>query len=393
MSWSRWYTVFKKEVTENLRDRRTLLTTFVFGPLFGPVLFAAMAGVGISLATERAEKPLELPVVNAELAPNFVNWLSQQGVVIKPAPADPEAAIRRRDFDTILRISPEYPKQWQAGNSADIEVLFDPSRQTAAQAISRTQALLGAYGRQIGVMRLLARGISPEAINPVQVRQTDLSTPQSRSALVLATLPYLLFFTVFMGGMSLAIDVTAGERERQSLEPLLANPVARGQIMFGKVCAAAAFSMASLLLTLLLFALSFRLVPLEQLGMKIALDGQAVLLMLLMLMPLCFLASAAQTALAAFAKSFREAQTQVSLLMMVPALPALFMAINPIKPKLWYYTIPFFGQNFLIDNVVRGEAVEWMHVAISVACSILGAILMMLIAARMYKRESLAVSV
>ena len=388
----RWLTVFFKEVKENLRDRRTMMTTFVVSPMLGPVLFAVLIGVVLNLEKDRSEKPLELPIVGAQHAPNFVTFLEQHGVKVLPPPANPELAVKTRDFDTVLRISPEFPKQWAAGNSAQVELLYDPSRQTAIRAISRTRGLIESYSRQMGSLRLLARGVNPEAIRPIELRQTDLSTPESRSSQVLSMLPYLLFLTLFMGGMSMAIDATAGERERQSLEPLLINPLARGEIMFGKVAASGAFALTSLALTLLLYLIGFKLVPLEQFGMKLALNAQGCLFLFLLLMPLALVASAAQTALAAFSKSFREAQSQVSLLMLIPALPSMMLAINPIKPLLWFYAVPFFGHNFIIERVVRGEPIEAIPALIATGSALLFALVLLLVASRMYRRESLAVS-
>ena len=141
----RWLTVFLKEVKENLRDRRTMMTTFVVSPMLGPVLFAVLIGVVLNLEKDRSEKPLELPIVGAQYAPNFVTFLEQHGVKVLAPPKDPELAIKSRDFDTVLRISPDFPTQWRAGNSAEVELLFDPSRQTAVRAIARTQGLIEAY--------------------------------------------------------------------------------------------------------------------------------------------------------------------------------------------------------------------------------------------------------
>jgi sodium transport system permease protein len=388
----RWLTVFLKEVKENMRDKRTMMTTFVVSPLLGPVLFAVIIGLVLNLEKDRAEKALELPIVGAQYAPNFVAFLGQHGVAVKPAPADPEQAVRSRDFDTVLRISADYPKQWNAGNSAVVEMLFDPSRQNSMRSIARVQALIEGYSRQMGSLRLLARGVNPEVIRAVELRQTDLSTPESRSSQVLSMLPYLLFLTLFMGGMSMAIDATAGERERHSLEPLLINPLARGEIMFGKVAASTAFALSSLALTLLLYLIGFKLIPLEQFGMKLALNASGCIFLFFLLVPLALVASAAQTTLAAFSKSFREAQSQVSLLMLIPALPSMMLAINPIKPLMWFYAVPFFGHNFIIERIVRGEPVEMLPALIATGSSIVLALVLLVLASRMYQRESLAVS-
>ena len=388
----RWLTVLKKEITENLRDRRTMMTTFVVSPLLGPVLVAALFGFMLSMERERSEKPLQLPVVGAEFAPNFVVWLEQQGVKIEPPPKDAEKAIRNRDEDVVIRLSAEFPEQWRRGESAELELLFDPSRQTASQTVARTQSLIDAYGRQIGAMRLMLRGVNPEVARPVSVLALDLSTPQSRGAQLLMILPALLFMTVFMGGMSMAIDATAGERERQSLEPLLANPMPRGEIMLGKMMASTSFALASSALSLLIYLLCFKLIPMEQFGMSLSLNLYSCVVIFIALIPLAVLASAAQTALAAFSKSFREAQTQVSLLMMIPYLPGMLLAVNPIKPILWYYGVPFFGQIFVLERIFRGESIEWVPFWIAFLSSSVFALITLLFAARMYHRESLAVS-
>jgi sodium transport system permease protein len=388
----RWLTVLKKEIIENLRDRRTMMTTFVISPLVGPVLIAALFSFMLSMERERSEKPLELPVVGAEYAPNFVSWLEQQGVKIELAPANPEKAVQNRDEDVVIRLTPEFPEQWRRGESAVLELLFDPSRQTANQTVGRTQGLIEAYSRQIGAMRLMLRGVNPEVARAVSVRALDLSTPQSRGAQLLMILPAMLFMTVFMGGMSMAIDATAGERERQSLEPLLANPMPRGEIMFGKMMASTSFALASSALSLVIYLVGFKLIPMEQFGMSLSLTPISCLVIFIALIPLAVLASAAQTALAAFSKSFREAQTQVGLLMMIPYLPGMLLAVNPIKPLLWYYGVPFFGQIFVLERIFRGESIEWVPFWIAFASSSVFALITLWFAARMYHRESLAVS-
>jgi sodium transport system permease protein len=387
-----WLTIFLKEVRENLRDRRTMMTTFVVSPLMGPVLFAVIMGLVLSLQKSRMEKPLEIPIIGQQHAPNFIEFLKQSGVKVKKAPENPEAEIRDRNSDVIFRISSNFSESWNAGEPAEVEMLFDPSRQSANTAIARANAVIETYSRKIGALRLTARGINPSVTTALAVKRTDLSTPEARSSMVLGMLPYLMFFTIFLGGMSMAIDATAGERERQSLEALLINPLSRAQVMFGKVMTSAAFACCSTALTLIIYAIGFKFVPLEQFGMKLALTFPKLVLIFVLLIPLAFIASAAQTTLAAFSKSFREAQSQVSLLMLIPGIPSMLMMVNPIKPLDWYYAVPFFGHHFLIEGIVRNEPISWLHIGLATASAILVAGLLMLVAARMYQRESLAIS-
>jgi sodium transport system permease protein len=388
-----WLHILIKEVKENLRDRRTMITTFVVSPLLGPAFLAVIIALVLSVEKNRMDKAIELPIINAELAPNFVNFLKSHNVEVKPAPADAELAVKKRDFDLVLRVSKEFPVQWKAGESAVVEMLHDPSRQATMRVVARVQSLIAGYSQQTGAQRLLLRGVDPELMRAIEIRQVDLSTPEARSSQILSILPYMLFLTIFMGGMHMAIDSTAGERERQSLEPLLINPLSRAHFMLGKVGSTTAFSLASLLLTLIIYLIGFKLVPLEQFGMKLGLTFSGVIALFVAMIPLAIAASAAQTALSAFSKSFREAQSQVSLLMLIPGIPSMLLALNPIKPQLWFYCVPFFGQNFVIERIMRGEAIEWDMYFLSFAAACVFALIVLWLASQMYKRESLAVSV
>src|SRR6185312_14891858 len=237
-------------------------------------------------------------------------------------------------------------------------------------------------------MRLVARGLSPGTAWPVQVARRDQATPQSRAVLMFAMLPYFFIITLFMGGMYLAIDLTAGERERQSLEPLFANPVARWKILVGKLAAICAFSLASLAITLLAFAVVGRFIPAEKLGMELDLGwhfaGTVLLLVLLL--------AALQTLVAAFAKSYREAQTYISLLLMVPLIPSALLAFLPIKAQAWMYAVPLLGQNLGIMQQLRGDGVTSEQFALCLVGTLATALVAVGVTAQLYRSEKLAIS-
>ncbi len=389
---SPWKVVFWKEVRENMRDRRTMFSTFVLGTLMGPVLFAGLIGLMISVTLERAEKPLKLPVAGGEHAPNLIAWLKTRGVEIEPAPADPEAAIRKRDHDVVLRIPAEYAGQWREGRAATLELIVDRSQQKAEQTVSRAERLIAEYASMTVSQRLLVRGISPEVVQPVLIADVDQSTPQSRSGMLLAMLPYLLILTVFAGGNYLATDATAGERERQSLEPLLINPVSRGQIMGGKLMATFAFAVVSLAISLLAFAAVGPLLPVEKIGMVVKFGPTEIALLFLVVAPLGLIGAGLLTSVSAFAKGFREAQTYNTLLIILPAIPSMLMALNPVKPADWMYAVPLLSHQLLIEQTVRGESVVPWQAAASIGCTLAIGIVIALIAARLYHREHLAIS-
>lgn len=389
---SPWKVVFWKEVRENMRDRRTMFSTFVLGTLMGPVLFAGLIGLMISVTLERAEKPLKLPVAGGEHAPNLIAWLKTRGVEIEPAPADAEAAIRKRDVDVVLRIPGEYAEQWREGRAATLELIVDRSQQKAEQTVSRAERLIAEYASVTVSQRLLVRGISPEVVQPVLIADVDQSTPQSRSGMLLAMLPYLLILTVFAGGNYLATDATAGERERQSLEPLLINPVSRGQIMGGKLMATFAFAVVSLAISLLAFAAVGPLLPVEKIGMVVKFGPTEIALLFLVVAPLGLIGAGLLTSVSAFAKGFREAQTYNTLLIILPAIPSMLMALNPVKPADWMYAVPLLSHQLLIEQTVRGESVVPWQAAASIGCTLAIGIVIALVAARLYHREHLAIS-
>ena len=385
-------TVFFKEVKENLRDRRTMISAFLTGPLLGPILFVMLLNVTLSRELDKADKPLPVPVIGAQYAPNLIDALRAGGVVPGAAPGDPETAVRKQEADVVLRIAPNYGSAWREGEPVQVEMIYDSSQRDANTSVDRVSQLVESYARQQGAMRLVARGLSPNTAWPLVVARRDQATPQSRAVLMFAMLPYFFIITIFMGGMYLAIDLTAGERERQSLEPLFANPVARWKIFSGKLAAICVFSTASLLITLLAFAVVGQFIPAEKIGMELDLGVHFASHVLLLMLPVLVLLAALQSLVAAFAKSYREAQTYLSLLMLVPAIPSLVLAILPIKAEPWMYAVPLLGQNLGIMQLLRGDGMEPMQLALCLAGSLFAALVAVLVTMQLYRSERLAIS-
>ena len=384
--------VLRKEIRENLRDRKAVFNSLLLAPILFPVLLIGMTWLGTSAQTERAERVLEVPVVGAEQAPNLIRYLEQQGMVVKPAPDDPEALVRSQKEPVIIRIPETFGEQWQAGRPAEIEVIIDPSRPESDIPTSRVKGLLRGYSREIGMLRLQMRGVSPRVMSPLLIRDVDLSTPQSRGMLIMLFLPYILMITAFMGGMHLAIDTTAGEKERRSLEPLLINPVPRWQIMMGKLLATGIFGMASLVLTLLAFRITLPYLPLAALGMDLGLGVTAMIGILLVVAPVALLAAALLTVMATYAKSFREAQSYMGLVVLIPMIPTLMFMSNPVKPELSMMPIPLFSQNLLIGELVRGEVVPLQWLLYSAGGTLLLAFALIAFAATLFSRPRVVFS-
>jgi sodium transport system permease protein len=386
MRWDLLGVVFRKEALDSLRDRRTLAMVLFF-PVFGPMVLAATLTLVSQQAREVDEKPLSLPVVAPERAPHLMAFLAERDVQVRPAPADPALAVRTGDADLVLEIPADHGEALRQGRPAPVTLYLDESRSSARPAAARVRALLEGYSRRIGVQRLLLRGVHPAAATALAIEEADQATPQSRAALLLSTLPYFLVVALFMGGMSVAIDATAGERERGSLEPLLLHPVPRSAVVHGKLAAAAAFSLVALVETTVGFALVPLLVPMGKLGFSIRLDADVLARVVVLMLPLLLLVCAFILLVASRARTFRSAQSSVSFMMLVPATPGIVLALVPIKLKLWMLLVPAFGEQLLVNRLLRGEPVEPVQLALCMASTLLWAVAVAALTVRAFEDE------
>lgn len=385
-------TVFLKEFRENLRDKRTLLSALILGPLLGPMLFAAALSMSIERGAAKNDRPVTLAVSHADRAPNLLAFLRQYGVEIQAVTVDEagaRAAIREHRQTQVLVITDDFGKQLAAGEPAPLVLYADSSDSSNARGLSRVRVLLEQYGVLIQRLRITARGIDPLVLSPIVVQSVDVATPASRSVIFLGTLSYLMLLTMLMGGMYLAIDTTAGERERGSLEALLTVPVKRQQLIYGKIMATCAYMTLSLTLTVTAFSVALQFVGLEQFGMTVNFGPLVALQVIAFCLPLVPLGAALMTIVAAFTRSYREAQTYLGLVLLVPTLPLVFAGMLGLRPTAALMTVPSLSQHFLITSLLRDEPISAVFLALSVICTAAVGAVLMLIAGRLYDREAL----
>ncbi|HNP35795.1 MAG TPA: ABC transporter permease [Woeseiaceae bacterium] len=385
-------TVFCKEVLDNIRDRRTLLSALLMGPLFGPVLFAFVINLSIDRAISSAEKTLEVPVVGAEFAPNLQRYLESRNMTVVEGLESYETAVesvKLGTHDLVLVIPAEFGEQLRNSLPARIELVSNAADTAAARDANRVRSALQSYSHELASYRLMARGVSPIVVRPISIDEIDVSTSSGRSAILLGMMSYFFIFAMLMGGMYLAIDTTAGERERGSLEPLLALPATRGRLMFGKILAACLFMILALFLSMVSFYFALRFMPLDKLGLTPNFGPQAVLLAFLMFLPFVLLGASLMTLVASFTKSYKEAQTWLGFLMLLPTLPILVASLLNLRPRTELMFVPSLSQHLLLIDLVKNEPINLLYVLISVLSTLsLGALLAWL-CARLYRREGL----
>lgn len=382
------WTIFLKETIDNLRDKRSVFSA-ISSSLVGPLLILLMIiVVGKTIFNDQIENALEIPILGRENAPELVKFLEQNNINLVDAPDNPEQAVKNGDEAVVLVIPSDYQENFSQGMPAAVQLVLDTSRQSNIAMVERLRRAINTYDSQIATMRLMARGISPTIISPIAIENIDMATPQSQGLVFLNILPYFIVMVTFLGGMYVVIDTTAGERERGSLEPLLINPVPRWQIVIGKLLASIPFALLAVLLCLAGFWVVFNAFPLEDyVGFQLSVSLEALIGIFLMSIPMTLLASGLQMVIATFTRSFKEAQTYVSFLPLIPAIPGMALAFLPVKASVWTMLIPTFGQQILINQLMRGERQSASHLWVSTLVTLTAAGLLILIAIHLYQRE------
>ena len=345
--------IARKELVDGLRDRRSLATL-----LFSTVMTPALLGVLLTTTagSQRGAEDLTLPVVGAEHAPAFVTWLGQQtGVKVVPGPADPQQAVLDRAEDVVLIIEPDFMDRMRRAQPAEVKLVAESSRDRSRPKVARVRALVGGYAGQLASLRLIARGVAPGIASPIRLEDVEVSSSQARLAQLLSFLPLLLVIAGLVGGMQIGIDSTAGERERGSLEPLLLNPVPRWVIAGGKWLAASVLGCASVVVSMLITVNVLRRIPWHDLGIRFRVTDAELFSLLLLLLPLAVLLAAVVLYASTFARSFKEAQGYMGMLMLVPMLPGMLATVYPLSRRPWLAPVPVLGQYALASDALAGQ--------------------------------------
>jgi sodium transport system permease protein len=385
-------TVFRKEFLENLRDRRTLVSALLFGPLFGPLIFGLMVSRIVNQSVFESNEPLRLTISGGEHAPGLTRYLEAQGVKLtraKLSQSEAQAAVRAGSPGVVLIIPAEYAARSAAAVPAPVLLVADSADSQTRKTAERARLFLGAYAGTISQLRLQIRGVNPLLAMPVAVNEVDVATPAGRAVEVLGFMTYFVLFAVLMGGLYLAIDSTAGERERGSLEALLSLPVARSSLVGGKILATCAYMCLSLALSLTAFVCVFRFVPLENLGMSVNLGAGTALIFFAICLPFLPLGAALMTFVASFTRSYREAQSYLAVVLLVPTLPIAFARIYSLKTRPSLMFIPSLSQHLLMTSVLKDEPVAALDVWVSAGASLAVALLLIVLTARHWRRETM----
>jgi sodium transport system permease protein len=378
--------VTAKELREAIRDRRSLLSGLFYG-IWGPLVMALAL---TALARDRSDDALTLEVAGGDEAASLMAFFAERMVTIDRSDAARlPGRIRARQIPVALDVASDYPDDFRAARPATVTLLYDGSWTASRTRADRVRSLLGEYARRVQDTRLILRGISPAAVAPLDIAERDMSTAAGRAGAALVTLPIFVLLAAFIGGMSVAADVTAGERERGSLEALLMNPVSRLGLVTGKWAATTVVALATVTATLAVSHVVLKHPRVQMIDLPVGLSIDDVLQMWLLLAPLTLLAAAVQILVALRARTFKEAQTQLSLMMFLPMIPGFMFAFGSLQPAPWMARVPMIGQHVMVAGLVRGEAPDAGAAAALALITIAAAAAALWTAARVLTGESI----
>ncbi len=344
-------TIFKKELLDSIRDRRSYMAAFVFSvvPALMVVMFYFML-----LDKVATTKPVEVKITGAEHAPALVAHLNSQEI---SQGWDQKSQI-------ALTIPEDFQQKLNAGERVSVTVQADYSDKSARAKLSRIHQAVNAYSQELASLRLVARGIDPQIVSPISVKQQDISTPKAKSAMLMGVVVIMMIQAAFIAGMNVAIDSSSGERERNSLELLLSHPISTYNIALGKILNASLFAAVGVSLSVLFSVIAFAYVPMYKVGFTTDLSILQAINMILICLPVAFLASTIQVYVSFQAKSFKEAQIYVTY---TQFLPMLFL-MGQVMMEWDFFGVtflPLIGQADALNTIIKGQSVDMLGIMIS----------------------------
>ncbi|MCG2585442.1 ABC transporter permease [Massilia sp. TS11] len=365
--------VYLKEIKEALRDRRTLTMLAMFVLMY-PMLVGFLLQKQISETLKPKNEGISLTVIHGQQAPTLMGLLAQRNMNVKDSGPLDDAAISellsRRETVAVLKLHEKYGEQYASMRPAQLELWYDSASDNNGKR-QKVEDVLREYSNTVAGARLLAHGVSPVILQPVRVQRYDTATNASRSATMFKSLLAMFLLPAFIFCISTAIDATAGERERRSLEVLIAQPTGPGAIIGGKWLAAASLSVIGLALELGLAHVVLKTLALEELGMSWRVSELTMAGAILVCIPLCLMAASLQIVMAMNAKTFKEAQTTVSLVTLVPFLPLFVVPMLNLPPGLWQYAVPVMANQSLLTELAKGSEVGLLPVVLTAGVPLL----------------------
>jgi sodium transport system permease protein len=346
-----------KEYREAFRDKRALMVALMMA-ILAPVGIMVMSKIMIEKLVD--EPPVYVKFSGAEHAPKLIKHFADSNLLdFADVPVDEKSAWEQRNI--AIEIPADYAINMAEGKPVKLHLQADFTDKAVQPPVRRINNAVRNFSMAIGYKRLLLRGVDIRLLNPVKLVEQDTAKPDATFMLISMMLGIYLMLAAFMSGLSVAIDSSAGERERNVLEMLLCQPVSTLKIVLAKLISASTVAVIGVLLILILTSVSVGFVDLTKIGATFSLDLSTAAILLLLLLPICFFASACQLFVAFQTKSFKEAQSTVGILIGIPAFIPFVVSMMDDRPQ-WLNWLPIAGQSMIIENIFKGVDVDWLAV-------------------------------
>lgn len=357
--------VFRKEWCDALRDSKSLRMTLLM-PMYFVGVFVASSLFIIHMSNQSKatnNEPIKLAVVGAEKLPALIDWLQERGVQVDAVGDDAYQKVEQGELGYALIIPDDAHEKFATGESIELALVFDATNGKLQGAIHFVRQQIWSWNGRMGSLRLLARGISPGIANPVFIRDLNIASDEKMGFFVMASLPMLLILTAFMASVGFSADMTAGERERRSLESLLITPASSTALVLGKWCNSFSLTLMVLLVEVTLLVAAFAYVPFKELGLRVDVSPLDLAGVFVVLASIALLSTALQFLISLFARSFKDAQTYMGLMIFIPMVPLFYTLFNPSAYADWFRWVPVLGHQVLIKDLLLGGNVAPGHFA------------------------------
>ena len=382
------WTVFVKELKDALRDRRTLMVVFFTSVAMGPLMLVLLSSL-VGKYEKRAEAR-EIVAIGLDAAPTLRNYLERQTYVIKAAPEDWEGQLKDSKLgDPVVIVPNSFEDDLAHGQAPRIQLVYSSANGRAQAGVGAIERLLQGFGNEQAALRLVARGVAPDVMNVSSVDEHDIADNASRAAQLTAMVPMFVMMAVLYGALNAALDTTAGERERGSLEPLLATPATRTALVIGKWGAVFALGLLIAVLSCMSFLPAQRLLRSEQLAALFRFGWVEAAWFIGLLAPLAAALSALIMAIAIRCKTFKEAQANTVVLTLAVSMTPMVSLFNQEGESSWNLWVPALAQSTLMNRVLKNAPISAMDVAPSlVVCVVLTVAALMFVSRQLTKRAA-----
>ncbi|MFT5186575.1 MAG: sodium transport system permease protein [Porticoccaceae bacterium] len=373
---NRFFSLLRKELVDAARDKRSVMAGLYYA-FFVPILVAGMMMLIIDKVT--SPEDLNITINNAAAAPDLIAFLDNQGI----RHSDDKSEVKAIQ----IIIGATYAEQMHRGEPAEVLLIADGSEENLQSAIRETQKTLRSYSSEMASLRLIARGINPKIMNSLNIKMQDQATSESKGGQLMAMIILFMLLSIFVSGMNLAIDTSAGERERNSLALLLSHPISLRELIASKVCAVSFFGMLGLVLVLIMSKIIYPMVPSQELGFSVDISLNFMIATLIAGVFIAIFAASMQLFVSFMAKSFKEAQTYISFVLFIPMALSYAVTFDLATDELRW--APVTGQLQALIDLMKGKEIPLLQLTVSCLSTLIISVALVLGMERLLKSEKI----